>query len=152
MAREGSPGDEGILKADDIGSDFVIAYHRSSMTGWLTAIAAPTAVVNAPVTRAALIFAGGALLSLLLAIVPALLIGRRIALPLQALADQADGIVRGEAVPAERHSLLEIADVRRALIKAGEIRRRQLETQLRPRTGKASTRTGRTQSRRDGEA
>lgn len=126
----GASRSEGIIDGAVVGSEFVVAYHRSPMSGWVTAVAAPVAIVSRPVTGAAFVFVGGAALSLLLAIGAALLIGRRIASPLQALAAQADEIVGGADIPPPRRSLAEIGEVRRALIKAGENRRRHFQTQL----------------------
>ncbi|MFO1127739.1 MAG: PAS domain S-box protein [Rhodospirillales bacterium] len=113
-----------------IDAAYVVAYQRSPVSGWTVAVAAPVSIVNQRVIVAALVFAGGAMLSLLLAIVAALILGRRIASPLQQLAGQAEDLLAGQSIPNEPLSLYEIADVRRALIKAGQIHRRHFQTQL----------------------
>lgn len=123
--------DQGIIDGTDgNGRQFVLAYHRSAATGWLIATAVPLNLLNNPVNRATLILAAGGVFSLFLAILAALTIGRRIAGPLQALAGEADAIVRGELPPRKRQPVLEIANVRRALLDAGGVYRRQVETHL----------------------
>lgn len=127
-ARSQDP-DQGLIEgADGSGQQLVLAYHRSAVTGWLTAAAVPLNVLNNPVNQATLILAAGGVFSLFLAILAALTIGRRIAGPLQALAGEAEAIVRGELPPRKRQPVLEIANVRRALLEAGDVYRRQMET------------------------
>lgn len=131
LEKNSDDPDQGIIDgADGGGRQFVLAYHRSAATGWLTAAAVPLSLLNDPVNRATLILAAGGVFSLFLAILAALTIGRRIAGPLQALAGEADAIVRGELPPMRRQPMLEIANVRRALIEAGGVYRRQVETHL----------------------
>jgi len=112
------------------GREYIVSITRSDLTGWLTVVAAPESLVTNPVTRATLILAGGALFSLCLAILAALVIGRRIAVPLQALAGQAEGIMRGAVTPAGRQPVREIDEVCRALLDASDDYRRHTETRL----------------------
>lgn len=123
---------DGTFDGIDIdGREYVTSYTRSEVTGWLTAVAAPESLVNNPISRATLILAVGGLISLCLAILSALIMGRRIALPLQALAQQADGIVRGEGLPPVcGEPVQEVADVREALGRASDMYRRQMATRL----------------------
>lgn len=129
--REGEGGEsEGIYHPLDLGSESVAAYHHSLVSGWTILATAPIRLVDRPVTGAAAVFVGGAALSLLLAITAALLIGRRIASPLQALASHAEEVFGGKAIPTPGKTLAEIDNVQRALTKAGEIHRRHFQTQL----------------------
>ena len=131
LEKAGEDQNQGIIEgADGRGGQFVLAYYRSAVTGWLTTAAVPLGLLNSPVNRATLILAAGGVFSLFLAILAALTIGRRIAGPLQALAGEADAIVRGEVPPVERQPVLEIANVRRALLEAGGVYRHQVETRL----------------------
>ena len=123
--------DSGLIEgAGDSGRQSVIAHSRSPLTGWVTVAIVPLHTLNDPVNRATLILAAGGVVSLLLAIMAALTIGRSISGPLQRLASGADALVRGEVPSAMRESVAEVADVRRALQEAGTVYRRQVETRL----------------------
>lgn len=131
LQQRAATDDDGLIEGANAGGrQFVIAYRRSPLTGWLTVAVVPRQLLNDPVNRTTLILAAGGVISLLLAVMAALTIGRRVAGPLQGLAGEADALVRGEVPPAARESVAEIAEVRRALQEAGSVYRRQVETRL----------------------
>lgn len=123
---------EGVIQGIDFNDRAMdLAFHRSAMTGWKTIVAAPSAVVEMPMRRAANALAAGALGSLLIACTVAVVLGRRIARPLQTLAQQTPSMVRGEAVALPRTEIAEVADVGRALAEATDALRTQIETRIR---------------------
>ena len=129
--QQAETDDDGLMEETSPGGrQLVIAYRRSPLTGWLTVAVVPRQLLNDLVNRATLILAAGGVFSLLLAVMAALTIGRRVAGPLQGLAGEADALVRGEVPSAARESVAEIAEVRRALQEAGSVYRRQVETRL----------------------
>ncbi len=74
------------------------AFARSRASGWLVAVGVPKGALAAPLRRALVLLLGlGAGLAALAALL-ALLLGRRIAVPIRALADRAAALGRGEAV------------------------------------------------------
>ncbi len=112
------------------GAQLVVAFQRSDVTNWLAVVAVPVAVAEGPTRQAALLLAAGVLASLILAVAAALVIGRRITGPLQSIAGEADGLIRGEPVLEKANSFSEIVEVRRALIKAAGLYRQGFETRL----------------------
>src|SRR5205823_10265994 len=66
------------------GQEFYSAHSRARISGWTVATGVPAAGVESSLRRSTLAMAGGALLSLGLAVALALIVGRRIAQPIRA--------------------------------------------------------------------
>lgn len=106
------------------------AFAQSGLSGWTTVVMEPTELLRAPVGRATAVVAAGGLASLVFATAAAWYIGRRITLPLQSLARNADGIVSGSVAYTADASISEVADVHRSLLKAAANQREKVETQI----------------------
>lgn len=108
-----------------------LAFQRSAQTGWKTIVASPMTVIEAPTHAWQATLGIGALGSLLVACALAVIIGRWIAAPLQALAEQAGPMVRGETVTLPESSIREVAAVQTALSEAAMAQSEQIETRIR---------------------
>ena len=96
------------------GRDTYTAYQTSAMTGWSAGVAIPAGEVYGAAWRAAALLSAGAVLSLLLAVVSAWWLGRRISAPIAQLAEAARQLgqrpVRGELARAKAATT--VAEVR----------------------------------------
>lgn len=111
--------DAGVVNVTPPGEGrYKIAFQRSAETGWKIIVASPVAIAETPTRAWALTLGAGALTSLLIACGVALFLGRRIAAPLQALAQQAGPMVRGEPATMPPSPIREAAAVQRALSEA----------------------------------
>ncbi|UAW97414.1 response regulator [Halopseudomonas nanhaiensis] len=93
-----------------------------SEAGWIVATGMPTSVVENSAARAFSLYGGGLTLSLLLAIVAALIASRRISEPMDQLRQAAVAIGAGEMPTAPSTDIEEISDVGRALEASGRAR------------------------------
>ena len=109
------------------GFDTYTAFNRSSYSGWAIGFAIPTEYLAGAERRTAWVLGIGALVSIVLALLVAFLIGRHIADPISQLASDARGIGAGSAVPPRvAPRVREVAEVVIALAQAGEaVRERQ---------------------------
>ncbi|WP_152046160.1 sensor histidine kinase [Aureimonas psammosilenae] len=110
--------------------DLIKASHISALSGWTTAVAVPDSVIGQPITRSWWLLIGAVLLLLTFSAALAALFGRRLVVPIQALAHQADAIGKGEPAPPVRTDIAEIGDVSRVLAQASR-ERREAEEQSR---------------------
>jgi signal transduction histidine kinase/CheY-like chemotaxis protein len=94
------------------------AFTRSRRAGWLVAVAAPVAALNAPVYKGLAGIGAGAALALGAAAVLAFVISRRISAPLAAAADAARSLGRGEPLSEVPSGPVEIRDISAALHEA----------------------------------
>ncbi|HYE51971.1 MAG TPA: sensor histidine kinase [Azospirillaceae bacterium] len=100
------------------------AYLRSPRTGWITAVGAPRAEVDASWNAAVWMMLGGGALLAGAAVALALVAGRRIAAPIHALAGMAQAFGRGEPVDGRPSRLREVEAVAGALSAAVAERQR----------------------------
>jgi PAS domain S-box-containing protein len=105
------------------GVPFYSAFARSKLTGWTVAIGAPQAKIEGAANHALRIIGAGAALLLLIALGTALILGRRIAKPISALAKSAEAIQRGEPVDIESSGIKEISELHSAVCAAAEATR-----------------------------
>jgi signal transduction histidine kinase len=88
------------------GEDVYTAFTRSDLTGWSIGLAIPSEAIMGGPYRAAAMFAAGLLVSILSALLIAYWLGRRIALPIAALAGAARHLGTGR-LPKEVDSTIE---------------------------------------------
>jgi PAS domain S-box-containing protein len=101
------------------------AFVRSSISGWGVGLGMPATSVAAPLRRSLLALIGGGIALTGLALLGALLVGRRIVLPLVTLASVAKAFGERGHLPADRHAgVAEIEDLRRAFVHAAALRER----------------------------
>lgn len=123
-------GDDGLADVVTGGASYKVAFKRLAETGWKIIVAAPEDVARYPTRAWAWTLAAGALASLLLACLAAIFFGRRIAAPLQLLAQQAGAMVRGEPTNMPRSPIREVAAVQMALKKAAVGQGKWIETRI----------------------
>jgi signal transduction histidine kinase/ActR/RegA family two-component response regulator len=112
--------EEGWYRGETVeGRDTFTAHERSNFSHWSIGLAIPATIVQAGATRTAWLMAIGVVSSIVLALGVALLLGRRIARPVGALAAVARSIGAGEAdrVPVD-DTVREVSDVAIALREA----------------------------------
>ncbi|MBC7954480.1 MAG: PAS domain-containing protein, partial [Cytophagales bacterium] len=119
------------------GIDVIGCFSRSEAYGWAVAIGVPEAVFDARLRRTMLLYASGAAVLLVLGLLLASRIGRRIAEPIQALVAPALAIGRGEEATIAVSPVREATDLGQALLHAQHLlhqreqARQQAEASLR---------------------
>jgi signal transduction histidine kinase/ActR/RegA family two-component response regulator len=104
------------------GAPVYTAFARSPVTGWGIGIGIPQASVDAPLHRSLLAVGAGGLVLLLVAVLLAVLVGRRITTPIAALSSSARAFGEGGDVPAMAPAgVQEIEEVRRAFREAATL-------------------------------
>jgi PAS domain S-box-containing protein len=107
-------------------TDVLGAYARSGVSGWTTFVGVPADIVQAPLRQSLLTLLGLGVGLLLLSVLLARVFGRRIAIPVQGLVDQAQRVGRGEFLAVPDTGLVEIDRVSSALASAStELRERE---------------------------
>ena len=139
-------GDEGagmtfVLEGEEV----YTAFSRSRATGWTVAIGIPRSAVEGGALRSLAVYGGGILLSIVLGVLAALAIGRRITSPMASLRAAAQALGRREAVVPPATPILEIREVGSALAAAAKERTRheaeREELLLREQEARASAET-----------
>jgi signal transduction histidine kinase/CheY-like chemotaxis protein len=104
------------------GQWFYTAHSRSAISGWTMATGVPVEDVEGQLRGSTLAMIAGAVLTAALAVVLALVFGRRISRPVSALAHAAVALERGERPPpvATVTAIAEVAEVARAFDEAAE--------------------------------
>ena len=112
-------GDEGsgITRALE-GDQIYTAFTRSRFSGWTVAIGMPAAAVDASAWRSLAAYGGGLLLSLVIAVLAALLVARGIARPIGALSEAAQALGRRQPLALPEADIVEIRAVASALAAA----------------------------------
>ncbi|QJR11332.1 Sensor histidine kinase RcsC [Usitatibacter rugosus] len=96
--------------------------HRRARSGWIIGIGIPMSEIEAALHRPTIVMSGIALAALLLAVLAALYVGRRIALPVASLADSAQALARGAAPATLRsHGITEVEGANRAFAEASQL-------------------------------
>jgi PAS domain S-box-containing protein len=111
--------DEGFMEGQALtGEDVYAAFRQSGESGWVVGVQAPVTLVEAAFRRSLFVLSGGGALLVAIASVVALVLGKRIAGPIVALADSLKA--RPEAAPAPSHGsrVREVEELRRALDEA----------------------------------
>jgi signal transduction histidine kinase len=130
MAQAVARGESGALMGTTAeGRDVYRSFVRSSVTGWTTSLDVARSVALEPVTDALALLAGGAALAVLLGVVAAIIIGKRIEQPIAQLAGAAESLARGERTELDVTAVRELQDLHRALVAAGASVRGAAEAQ-----------------------
>src|SRR5262245_19832598 len=112
---ETARAEEGFLKGEMLrGPSVYAAYRRSRETGWVVGVAAPIKLVDAGIRRSMLALSGGGALLLGIACGLAFVLGKRIAVPIVALADSITA-EPAAPLPETPSRVAEVEDLRRAL-------------------------------------
>ena len=99
------------------------AFVRSSLSGWGFGLGLPARSVTAPLQRSLLAMIAGGVALIALALLGALVMGRRIVGPLATLAAAARTFGERGSLPADRRAgVVEIDDLRRAFVQAAALR------------------------------
>lgn len=124
------------------------AFTRSAVTGWTTTLAIPQDAAGASLTDALAFLTGGAAIAVLLGLLAALIIGKRISTPIWVLARSANALARGERAQLDVSGVRELEELHRALVTAGEgVRRgatehaRRLSAEAKEAEARAASRT-----------
>ena len=106
-------------------------FTRSPASGWLVVVGVPTAVLEAPARRAAIIAGVGTLIAVLSALGIAFFLGQRLARLLSGAAQSAVALGKGQPVLAADSPISEIRELHSALGAAGDMlaRERNARTQ-----------------------
>ena len=106
------------------GKAIVRAYARSGMSGWLVAVSVPTAVIEAPLREAWLLFGLGSAVLLVLALVLATSVARRLHGNVDVLVASAEKLGRREPLPERKFDTREFQHIHDALADAADERER----------------------------
>ena len=120
-----SLGRDGVHRTVNVeGTEVLRAYHRSPFSGWMVAAYIPISVLEAPLRRTWWIFLAASLGLILLTVLLASLVARRVANPVDALRASARALGRGEVVEEHVSPLREANEVSRELGQASAALRR----------------------------
>ncbi|HET7365576.1 MAG TPA: sensor histidine kinase, partial [Burkholderiales bacterium] len=122
MRRAGDEG-AGITQVLE-GESVYTTYSRSHETGWTVAIGIPRSYVELAALRSLIVYGGGLLISIALAIVAALIVGRGIARPMAELGAAARALGRRERLELPHTPIREIRQVADSLAVAADERTR----------------------------
>ena len=109
-----------VLEGDPV----YTAFSRSRTTGWTVAIGVPPSLVETGAVRSVAVFGGGVLLSLVLAVLAALALGRGITRPMRELRAAAQALGRREPIQRPDTSIAEISQVAESIAAAADERAR----------------------------
>ncbi|MEX6508132.1 HWE histidine kinase domain-containing protein [Jiella sp. M17.18] len=95
----------------------------SSLSGWTTTVAVPSAVIDGPTYRSWILLLGAGFLLLAFSVALGIIFGRRIAEPILALANQAEQIGKGRPANTISTDIAEVGQVSKVLAQASRERR-----------------------------
>src|SRR5436190_577017 len=121
---DGAANEGATLTATIEGDLTYTAFTRSLGTGWTVAIGIPPSYVDRGALRSLVVYGGGILLSMALALLAALLVARGIARPMAEVAQAARALGRRRRLRLPHTSISEIRQVSDALTVAGDERAR----------------------------
>lgn len=125
----GRAGVHGTINVE--GMDVLRAYHRSRFSGWMVAAYIPISVIEAPLRQTWWIFLAASLGLILLTVLLASLVARRVAYPVDALRASARAVGRGEVVTENVSMLREANEISRELSQASaELRQHEQRLQF----------------------
>lgn len=120
-----SLGDFGVgWLRDPDGTPIVRSFVRSDTSGWLVSVSVPTAIIEAPLREAWMLFAIGSALLLALALAVATSVGRKLHANVDVLVESAEKLGRGEPLPDRSFATREFQHIHDALAGAAAERER----------------------------
>ena len=126
MMRKSPEEGKGVTVSTD-GDSVFTAYTRARETGWYTAVGRSTGLVDSSARHSFGTWGGGILLSVVVGALFAMLLARRVIVPMAKLRDSALASKSGEKFVAPRTDIREIHDVATALTDASESRTQALQ-------------------------
>ena len=121
LATQAASAEEGIGRGrTHEGLEVVHFFTRSAATGWTVSLGVSEKVLGAPLGRALAALVGGVGIAVLLGMMAAIGIGRRIAQPISLLATSAGALARGERSELNVPAIYELQNLHGALVSAGE--------------------------------
>ena len=123
LMRQGGDEGAGITQVLE-GESVYTAYSRSHETGWTVAIGIQRAYVEVAAQRSLIVYGGGLLISIALATLAALIVGRGIARPMAELGAAARSLGRREHLELPQTPIAEIRQVAESLAVAADERAR----------------------------
>jgi len=130
LSRIPTSGEGSFLDTTPDGGRVYAAVSHSPGLGWTVVLDVPVETVHAPARRSLLGLGGGGLVVALVAVLLALLVGRRISGSTASLSDAAAALGRGEAIRRPPSSIVEVEQVARSL-EAAAAERSRAEASLR---------------------
>ena len=113
---------EGKYRSTSLEGVPYLTAHRRTRSGWVIGIGIPMSEIEAALHRPTIVMSGMALAALILAVLAALYLGRRIAQPVASLAESAQALARGVAPAALRsHGIHEVEGANRAFAEASQL-------------------------------
>ncbi|MCB8838835.1 sensor histidine kinase [Aurantimonas sp. VKM B-3413] len=126
QSRQGISYDNpSIIEAIGSGTrtDLIEASTVSSLSGWTTTVAVPSAVIDGPTYRSWILLFGAGFLLLAFSVALGIIFGRRIAEPILSLAQQAELIGKGLPATTISTDIAEVGQVSKVLAQASRERR-----------------------------
>jgi signal transduction histidine kinase/CheY-like chemotaxis protein len=123
LMQKGGREGAGITRVLE-GEAVYTAFSRSQETGWTVAIGVPTSFIETGVARSVAVFGGGILVSVMLAALAALFVGRGVARPMDELRAAAEALGRRERMSLPDTPIVEIRQVADSLAFAADERAR----------------------------
>ena len=112
---------QGLIRHSTLeGVESYDGFHRSQVSSWTVAVAAPVERIESTARRAVGLAALGLLLAIGFAMLTPILLGRRLAKSLAQATEAAGALGQGESAPAGRSSVVELDQLQQALAKAGQ--------------------------------
>ena len=123
LVAAASQKDTGLIRHSTMeGVESYDAFNHSELTGWLIAVAAPVASINAPIVRAVQTAAAGFLLAMIVSGILAAAFARRFVSAVQNASHAALALGKGQTPKAaEKTSILEVDALNQSLANAGEL-------------------------------
>ncbi|KFE63544.1 sensor histidine kinase [Hyalangium minutum] len=129
-------GIEGVFRSVTLeGEHSYVAFSRSGLSGWLSAVVVPDEIIDEPFRRSVRVIAASGLLVLLISLTSAIVFARRFAGGLRSMAGAAEALASGEQPRVERSSIEEMERLGLSLTNSAERLRQHQEEERRSREG-----------------
>ncbi len=115
-------GVEGLFPSTTLeGVESLVAFRRTALAGWVTAVVILRDQIDGPVRRSFLLVAATGLSLLIVGAGGAFLLGRRLSREIAGARDAAESLAHGKELPATDSSIDEIVRLNRALTRSSEL-------------------------------
>jgi signal transduction histidine kinase len=127
---------EGVFRSITLeGKHSYVAFSRSALSGWTSAVVVPVELIDGPFRRSVLAMLASGGLTLLVSVAGAIVFARRFAQGLRAMAGAAEALAGGEQPRVEPSSIEEMERLGRSLSSSAERLRQHQEEERRARVG-----------------